>query len=85
MFLSVFINLFILFLFKYYGFFTSITNTILNIFKIQVVLPSFDLLLLVGISFYTFQALSYTIDVYRCNILFIKRGIKTTKSKSSSC
>ncbi len=37
----------------------------LSVFHIQLNLPSVDILLPVGISFYTFQALGYTIDVYR--------------------
>ena len=47
-------------IFKYLGFFGSITNSIFGIPKVvpQIVLP-------IGISFYTFQLLSYVIDVYR--------------------
>src|SRR5690606_6798540 len=40
----------------------------LNLFSISTTLPSFDVMLPVGISFYTFQTLSYTIDVYRRKI-----------------
>ena len=46
--------------FKYYGFFTENLNQIL-----PFDLPSVDVTLPVGISFYTFQTLSYVIDVYR--------------------
>ena len=37
----------------------------LSVFHIQLSIPTVDILLPVGISFYTFQALGYTIDVYR--------------------
>ena len=50
----------ILFVFKYLNFFTQ---SIGGLFDLQV--NRFNLLLPVGISFYTFQTLSYTIDVYR--------------------
>lgn len=46
--------------FKYYGFFTENLNHIL-----PFDLPSVDVTLPVGISFYTFQTLSYVIDIYR--------------------
>lgn len=55
-------NLSILFLFKYYGFFA---DTVLQLSQSKVQLPALQLLLPVGISFYTFQALGYCIDVYR--------------------
>jgi len=58
---SLVINLGILFFFKYYGFFTE-TAGILS--RGGILFPSFDILLPVGISFYTFQALGYSIDVY---------------------
>jgi D-alanyl-lipoteichoic acid acyltransferase DltB (MBOAT superfamily) len=64
---NIIINLLILGVFKYYNFFaTSFTNLFLggtiDGLLLHVVLP-------VGISFYTFQALSYSIDVYRGKIL----------------
>ncbi len=61
--LSLASNLLILFVFKYYNF--SI-NSLNNIFKDVCVLeiPNLKLLLPVGISFYTFQALSYSMDIY---------------------
>lgn len=58
-------NLGILGWFKYYGFFTS---SLINLFKgigVDLPLPLLQITLPVGISFFTFQALSYTIDVYR--------------------
>ena len=65
---SFLLNLILLGGFKYYDLFFASLNRILGIFHIQFVPPAFDLLLPVGISFYTFQALSYTMDVYRDEI-----------------
>lgn len=62
---SLILNLSILFLFKYYNFFTNNTETLLQAWGIGMEIPKFTLLLPVGISFYTFQALGYSIDVYR--------------------
>ena len=61
---SAFANLGILFLFKYLDFGLICLNKLLSPAGIVLIKP-FDLLMPVGISFYTFQALSYTIDVYR--------------------
>lgn len=63
--LSILSNLGILFIFKYFNFFSESLEFILNISNINVSIPSYSLLLPMGISFYTFQTLSYTIDVYR--------------------
>lgn len=55
------LNLGVLFVFKYYNFFMDIISQVFpgrEFFRLQLLLP-------VGISFYTFQALGYTIDVYR--------------------
>jgi D-alanyl-lipoteichoic acid acyltransferase DltB (MBOAT superfamily) len=62
---SVVSNLSILFFFKYFNFAVASINEVLSKFNIQVIEHKFDILLPVAISFYTFQALSYTIDVYR--------------------
>lgn len=61
-------NLLILFFFKYYGFAAMTATRILGKIGISVSIPAFDVILPVGISFYTFQALSYTVDVYRKEI-----------------
>ena len=58
-------NLSILFLFKYFDFMLANANKVLSLLKLTMVEKPFDVLLPVGISFYTFQALSYTMDVYR--------------------
>lgn len=63
-FLCFFINLGILFVFKYFNFFADLLNN----FSGKDFNLAIDVLLPVGISFYTFQALGYTIDVYRKDI-----------------
>ncbi len=65
MFISILSNLGMLFFFKYFNFFGESTENILGWFNIKTAFPDFDILLPVGISFYTFQSLSYTLDVYR--------------------
>ncbi|WP_186428605.1 MBOAT family protein [Clostridium sp. BSD9I1] len=74
--MSLISNLGILFLFKYYNFFISSIKRVLSLFNITVVIPSFDYLLPVGISFYTFQALSYIIDIYRKDVKAEKSMVK---------
>ncbi len=61
--LSIIADLGCLFYFKYFNFFIENLNNIthLNLHFIDVVMP-------IGISFYTFQAMSYLIDVYRCDV-----------------
>ncbi len=61
-------NLAILFFFKYFNFVIDNLNTVLQACGMSVLNPSFDVILPVGISFYTFQALSYTMDIYRGEI-----------------
>lgn len=62
------INLGILFLYKYANFFIGTVNDISGGLNLGMHVPLLDLLLPVGISFYTFQAIGYTIDVYRGTI-----------------
>lgn len=62
------INLGILFIFKYANFISASINDIFVILGIKMNIPQMNILLPVGISFYTFQAIGYTIDVYRKNI-----------------
>ncbi len=59
------LNLGILFLYKYLGFAADSIHYLMESFGIAIAVPEFTLLLPVGISFYTFQAVGYTIDVYR--------------------
>lgn len=55
----------ILFFFKYFNFFMQNVSGIMSFFMIRLHPVTLQLLLPVGISFYTFQTLSYVIDVYR--------------------
>jgi len=63
--LSLAVNLGLLFSFKYFNFFNENVRILLANFNIFYDAQTFKLLLPVGISFYTFQTLSYSIDVYR--------------------
>ncbi len=63
--LSIAINIGMLVFLKYLGFFTEIVNQIAGITGSNCVIPYFSILLPIGISFYTFQTIGYTIDVYR--------------------
>lgn len=65
------INLFILGFFKYWGFLVGTFNTItgLNVDNLELALP-------IGISFYTFQALSYIFDVYKGKVKVQKDPLK---------
>ena len=66
--LSFLTNLGILFFFKYFNFAMGLFQAVFDALHIHFSTPSFDILLPVGISFYTFQALGYTMDVYRGEI-----------------
>lgn len=74
--LSFLSNLFILFYFKYTQFFYDLLRNCVNVFHAGMPEHRFDILLPVGISFYTFQALSYTMDVYRDDIYAEKNFFK---------
>lgn len=65
---SFVLNLAILFYFKYFYFTMDNINLVREMLGLSVLEPKFDVILPVGISFYTFQALSYTMDVYRKEI-----------------
>ena len=62
---SIFMNLGLLFTFKYADFFSENINNFCAMMSIPYQVPELGLILPVGISFYTFQTMSYTIDVYR--------------------
>lgn len=66
--LSFTLNLAILFFFKYFDFAAENIAALFSFVGVTIVPPRFDIVLPVGISFYTFQALGYTIDVYRGDI-----------------
>ncbi len=65
---NIIINLSILFFFKYFNFFSENLNRILSAFGMTADWFTLEILLPAGISFYTFQAISYSIDVYRNRI-----------------
>ena len=62
---SIVMNLGLLFFFKYFDFFGGTVNSLCAAWNIPYRVPELGLILPVGISFYTFQTMSYTIDVYR--------------------
>jgi alginate O-acetyltransferase complex protein AlgI len=62
---SIIVNLGMLGFFKYYNFFLENFTEVFSLFGTEIQAESLKIILPVGISFYTFQTLSYTIDVYR--------------------
>lgn len=70
---SIGFNLAVLGFFKYYNFFSESFSDLLALFGMEADFFTLNVILPVGISFYTFQTMSYTIDVYR-------RDIKATRS-----
>jgi D-alanyl-lipoteichoic acid acyltransferase DltB (MBOAT superfamily) len=62
---SILTNLGLLGYFKYTGFLLEVISDTAELVGVEAGLPAVKMLLPVGISFYTFQSLSYTIDVYR--------------------
>ena len=62
---SMFVNMSMLGFFKYFNFFVENTTTALTSLGIPSNFTTLSIILPVGISFYTFQTMSYTIDVYR--------------------
>lgn len=65
---SLVVNLGILGFFKYANFFIDSIDGLFTIFGMELSLKTLNIILPVGISFYTFQSLSYIIDVYRGKI-----------------
>ena len=61
---SITVNLIVLFIFKYLGFTCEIINVFINSLHLRP-LTVLNLILPIGISFYTFQEISYLVDVYR--------------------
>lgn len=77
--LSLITNLGFLFTFKYWNFFNEALRDTLSLVSIQFEPSTLNVLLPVGISFYTFQTLSYTIDIYYGKLKPIKHiGIFAT-------
>ena len=65
--ISLIFNLGMLGFFKYFNFFADSVYEVLTAFGLGVSPVTLRIFLPVGISFYTFQTLSYTIDIYRKN------------------
>lgn len=64
---SLVANIGILVIFKYYNFLNSNITTVLDAFNTHNPIPVMSIILPIGLSFHTFQAMSYTIEVYRGN------------------
>src|SRR4051794_10692423 len=65
---AVAVDLGVLGVFKYYGFFATQINAVLERFGLGFSAPLVALAIPLGVSFFTFQAISYTVDVYRRTI-----------------
>jgi len=65
--LSIVANVGVLAVFKYYNFFIDNIQDVVSLLGYTVQLPLLNILLPIGLSFHTFQAMSYTIEVYRGN------------------
>jgi alginate O-acetyltransferase complex protein AlgI len=63
--ISLFVNLGLLFYFKYLIFFSENAIGLVNLFGVAIDPLMLNIILPLGISFYTFQTISYTVDVYR--------------------
>ncbi|MFH0735658.1 MAG: MBOAT family O-acyltransferase [bacterium] len=62
---SLIANVGVLAIFKYYNFFNNNFSALLNDFSLSNPIPNLAIILPIGLSFHTFQAMSYTIEVYR--------------------
>ena len=65
--LSLIANIGVLAFFKYYNFFTENINSVFHFAGTDFSVPFLNIILPIGLSFHTFQAMSYTIEVYRGN------------------
>jgi D-alanyl-lipoteichoic acid acyltransferase DltB (MBOAT superfamily) len=70
--LSLCANLGILGIFKYFNFFIGNAAYLASALHLHVSMPTLQVILPVGISFYTFHAMSYTIDIYRKKLVPIQ-------------
>ncbi len=64
---SLIANIGILIIFKYYNFLNDNITSVLGAFNTHNPIPVMNIILPIGLSFHTFQAMSYTIEVYRGN------------------
>lgn len=76
--ISIFVNIGLLGFFKYFDFFLDSFIKGFSFFGLEFQSTSLNIILPVGISFYTFQSLSYTIDIYRNKIAPTKDFISFT-------
>ena len=74
--LAILINLAILFFFKYSNFAADTVVSLLSLVGINTNPPRFDIVMPIGISFYTFQVIGYLIDVYRNDVSAEKNFFK---------
>ena len=74
--LTIIFNVIFLFIFKYLGFFTTIINDLLSLFKVNYSFRIIKLLAPIGISFYTLEAISYLVDVYNEKVEASKNILK---------
>lgn len=65
--LSIIANVGVLVVFKYYNFLIDNINVVMNTLHSTGKIPMLNIILPIGLSFHTFQAMSYTIEVYRGN------------------
>jgi len=65
--MSIIANVGILVFFKYYNFLSVNINEVFHFVHVQAAIPLLNIVLPIGLSFHTFQAMSYTIEVYRSN------------------
>lgn len=70
---SLVVNLSILAYFKYVNFFLDSLEASLQLAGVSVSWPTLSIILPIGISFYTFEAINYTVDVYRRRVVAEKR------------
>ena len=63
--MSIIANVGVLAVFKYYNFFIDNMNEMAASFHLKLDIPLLNIILPIGLSFHTFQAMSYTIEVYR--------------------
>lgn len=66
--LSLTVNLGLLMFFKYFNFFIEATADLMNLIGLKPHYTTLSIILPVGISFYTFQTLSYSLDIYKGKI-----------------
>lgn len=62
--LALVFNIGLLFLFKYFNFFSDQLNALFRSASLDISIPKYSLILPIGISFYTFMAMGYILDVY---------------------